>query len=41
MLAPMIYFMFGLRNWKYTVFTGFVLSVLTYRRFIVDHVFVT
>jgi uncharacterized membrane protein len=29
-LASMIYFAFGARNWKYTLFTAFVLGMLTY-----------
>ena len=33
-LASMLYFAFGAHNWKYTVFTGFVLSVLTYSLFL-------
>lgn len=32
--ASMIYFMVGLRNWKYTLFTGIVLGVLTFSLFI-------
>jgi uncharacterized membrane protein len=32
--ASMFYFVFGLRNWKYAVFTGFVLGVLTYSLFL-------
>lgn len=32
--ASVFYFMIGLRNWKYTVFTGFVLAVLTYSLFL-------
>jgi uncharacterized membrane protein len=32
--ASMVYFMAGLKNWKYTVFTGFVLAVLTYSLFL-------
>jgi uncharacterized membrane protein len=28
--ASMVYFAFAERNWKYTVFTGFVFSLLTY-----------
>lgn len=32
--ASMIYFMVGLKNWKYTVFTGIVLGVLTFSLFI-------
>lgn len=33
-LTSMVYFMVGLRNWKYTVFTGIVLGVLTFSLFI-------
>ncbi len=33
-LASMIYFAFAARNWKYTLFTGFVLAVLTYSLFL-------
>lgn len=33
-LASMFYFMIGLKNWKYTVFTGIVLGVLTFSLFI-------
>jgi uncharacterized membrane protein len=33
-LASMVYFAFEERNWKYTLFTGFVLSVLTYSLFL-------
>lgn len=33
-LASMFYFMVGLRDWKYTVFTGIVLAVLTFSLFI-------
>jgi uncharacterized membrane protein len=33
-LASMIYFACVARNWKYTVFTAFVLSVLTYSLFL-------
>lgn len=33
-LASMFYFMVGLKNWKYTVFTGIVLAVLTFSLFI-------
>jgi uncharacterized membrane protein len=33
-VASVVYFMTGLRNWKYTVFTGFVLAVLTYSLFL-------
>ncbi len=33
-LASMLYFAFAARNWKYTLFTGFVLAVLTYSLFI-------
>jgi uncharacterized membrane protein len=32
--ASVVYFMVGLRNWKYTVFTGLVLAVLTYSLFL-------
>jgi len=32
--ASVVYFMVGLRNWKYTVFTGVVLAVLTYSLFL-------
>ncbi|HVN10362.1 MAG TPA: DUF1634 domain-containing protein [Patescibacteria group bacterium] len=28
--VSMVYFMFGLKNWKYTVFTAFVLVTLIY-----------
>ncbi len=33
-LASMFYFAFAERNWKYTVFTGFVFAVLTYSLFL-------
>jgi len=33
-LASMLYFAFVERNWKYTLFTGFVFSVLTYSLFL-------
>ena len=33
-LASMIYFIAALRNWKYSVFTAFVLAVLTYSLFL-------
>ncbi len=33
-LASMLYFMVALRNWKYSVFTAFVLAVLTYSLFL-------
>jgi len=33
-VASVVYFMAGLKNWKYTVFTGFVLAVLTYSLFL-------
>ncbi len=33
-LVSMIYFMVALRNWKYTLFTAFVLVVLTYSLFL-------
>lgn len=33
-LASVFYFAFAERNWKYTLFTGFVLSVLTYSLFL-------
>jgi uncharacterized membrane protein len=33
-LASVLYFGFGARNWKYTLFTGIVLSVLTYSLFL-------
>ncbi len=33
-LASMLYFLFVARNWKYSVFTLFVLSVLTYSLFL-------
>jgi uncharacterized membrane protein len=32
--ASLLYFLFVLRNWKYTLFTGFVLAVLTYSLFL-------
>jgi len=33
-LASVFYFAFAERNWKYTLFTGFVLSVLIYSLFL-------
>jgi len=33
-LASVFYFAFAAHNWKYTLFTGFVLSVLTYSLFL-------
>ena len=33
-LASMVYFLVAERNWKYTVFTAFVLTVLTYSLFL-------
>ncbi len=33
-LASVLYFALVERNWKYTLFTGFVLSVLTYSLFL-------
>jgi uncharacterized membrane protein len=33
-LASVFYFALVLRNWKYTLFTGFVLGVLTYSLFL-------
>jgi len=33
-LASVFYFAFAERNWKYTLFTGFVLGVLTYSLFL-------
>jgi uncharacterized membrane protein len=33
-LASVFYFAFVEHNWKYTLFTGFVLSVLTYSLFV-------
>lgn len=33
-LASMLYFMFALKNWKYTLFTAIVLGVLTFSLFI-------
>jgi uncharacterized membrane protein len=33
-LASMLYFAFVERNWKYTLFTGFVFCVLTYSLFL-------
>ncbi len=33
-LASVFYFAFVLHNWKYTLFTGFVLGVLTYSLFL-------
>ncbi len=32
--ASMLYFMVSLRNWKYSLFTGFVLAVLAYSLFL-------
>jgi uncharacterized protein len=32
--VSILYFAFGERNWKYTLFTGFVFSVLTYSLFL-------
>ena len=32
--VSVIYFMFALKNWKYTLFTAFVLAVLTYSLFL-------
>ncbi len=32
--ASMVYFLVAARNWKYTVFTAFVLTVLTYSLFL-------
>ncbi|HEV2349734.1 MAG TPA: DUF1634 domain-containing protein [Terriglobia bacterium] len=32
--ASVVYFMAALRNWKYTLFTAFVLAVLTYSLFL-------
>jgi Kef-type K+ transport system membrane component KefB len=32
--ASVFYFMIALKNWKYTLFTGFVLAVLTYSLFL-------
>jgi uncharacterized membrane protein len=33
-LVSMLYFMIGLKNWKYTLFTAFVLATLTYSLFL-------
>jgi uncharacterized membrane protein len=33
-LASMLYFLLAARNWKYTVFTAFVLTILTYSLFL-------
>jgi uncharacterized membrane protein len=33
-LASMVFFAFVQRNWKYALFTGFVLAVLTYSLFL-------
>lgn len=33
-LGSMIYFLVAARNWKYTVFTAFVLTILTYSLFL-------
>ena len=33
-LVSMVYFMVGLKNWKYAIFTGFVLATLTYSLFL-------
>ncbi len=33
-VASLLYFAFAARNWKYTAFTGFVLTVLTYSLFL-------
>lgn len=33
-VASMFYFMIALRNWKYTLFTGIVLGVLTFSLFL-------
>lgn len=33
-VASMIYFMAALKNWKYSLFTGFVLAVLTFSLFL-------
>jgi uncharacterized membrane protein len=33
-LASVVYFAFAARNWKYTLFTSFVLAVLTYSLFL-------
>jgi len=33
-LASMLFFIFVERNWKYSLFTGFVLAVLTYSLFL-------
>jgi uncharacterized membrane protein len=32
--ASVVYFIAGLKNWKYSAFTGFVLAVLTYSLFL-------
>jgi hypothetical protein len=33
-LASLLFFAFAEHNWKYTLFTGFVLAVLTYSLFL-------
>lgn len=33
-LVSMVYFLVGLKNWKYTLFTAFVLVMLTYSLFL-------
>ena len=33
-LASLLYFAFAARNWKYALFTGFVLAVLSYSLFL-------
>ncbi len=33
-MASMLYFMIGLKNWKYSLFTGIVLIILTYSLFL-------
>lgn len=33
-LASMLYFMFGLKDWKYSLFTAIVLAVLTFSLFL-------
>jgi uncharacterized membrane protein len=33
-LVSMLYFMIGLKNWKYSLFTAFVLATLTYSLFL-------
>ncbi len=33
-LASVLYFAIGLKNWKYTVFTSIVLAILTYSLFL-------